>query len=384
MVAEMLSKEVCRVCNSNNLIEKFHCDGPSITSIKTLLPVAVSIFGCQNCGHLQKPNLKKIEKFYDTEYKISMESADHDQVYRVNNGKILYRVDQQVEILKKIELGTYSNVLDFGAGKGVTLKNFADFRSDLCPYVYDVSKDYKSYWDTWLPNERQSVYKIPSSWLGTFDLITSFFVFEHLDDPLGKLISIKKLLRDGALFLLTVPNSSDNTGDLLVADHLNHFNEESLNLLFSRAGFKIKLFDKKLFDGAYVVLARNMNEVNDKSDNGNIPNLISEQEKALKKWETIIQKIEKFTVDPPIAIYGAGFYGALVSTKLNQKPEIFLDRNEFLYGKRLFDVPIMKPEDCPSNIKTIIISLNPSKARDIISENDNWIPNGTKILYLDD
>jgi 2-polyprenyl-3-methyl-5-hydroxy-6-metoxy-1,4-benzoquinol methylase len=80
----------------------------------------------------------------------------------------------------------------------------------------------------------------------TFDVVTSFQVFEHLPDPADVLAKIVGLLRPGGLVLIEVPNIATWSVRLLgrrhrhfVADHLNFFSAETLGALMERAGLEV-------------------------------------------------------------------------------------------------------------------------------------------------
>ena len=50
----------CRVCNSDIVASAFDDEGPSLTSIRTVLDVRTQVWLCDNCGHAQSPDLPNI------------------------------------------------------------------------------------------------------------------------------------------------------------------------------------------------------------------------------------------------------------------------------------------------------------------------------------
>lgn len=80
----------------------------------------------------------------------------------------------------------------------------------------------------------------------SFDLVTLWHVLEHLEDPLGDLLTIRRLLRPGGELMLEVPNFASVTSrwagaswfSLQVPVHLQHFSPASLDRLLHRAGFR--------------------------------------------------------------------------------------------------------------------------------------------------
>ena len=75
-------------------------------------------------------------------------------------------------------------------------------------------------------------------------------------------------------------------------------------------------------------------------------------------------------IGEPIAVYGAGFYGAFIAANLAQPARIacFVDQNPFLQGRLLDGKPILAPADLPASIRAMLVGLNPAHARRIIDD----------------
>jgi SAM-dependent methyltransferase len=78
----------------------------------------------------------------------------------------------------------------------------------------------------------------------TFDVITSFEVFEHLTDPRGTLGDLARHLAPHGLLLIEVPNLHDarerwRRGSTMDDSHLFYFDRGSLSHLLTTAGFTI-------------------------------------------------------------------------------------------------------------------------------------------------
>ena len=79
----------------------------------------------------------------------------------------------------------------------------------------------------------------------SFDVITSFQVFEHLPDPSGNLAILQRALKPGGVIMIEVPNIDTWSVRLLgkrhrhfVHDHLNFFSVSTLRSLLTRHGFR--------------------------------------------------------------------------------------------------------------------------------------------------
>ena len=367
----------CRVCGVMLSNTSFNDAGPSLTSIRTVLDVPTQVWLCDTCGHAQSPDLPDIPEFYDTQYRISLDIDGHDQLYENKAGEQVFRTAFQAEMLLNLAIPSKAKVLDFGSGKATTLQRLVKARPDIIPYVFDVSSDYLDYWADWVPVDHQATYKLPQEWSAKFDLITAHFVLEHVASPVEVLTELMRCLAPSGQLFFSVPDAEGNSGDLLVVDHLSHFTLSSVTIALANANLIIESIDRDAFAGAFVIIAKkglsNISPVVD----------INDLRKTLIEWERILIQLSKNKPDGPIAIYGAGFYGSIILTRLSSEISCFLDSNSYLQGQEHFRIPVYKPMDCPGDIKTVIVGLNPARARNILSNSAEWLPEGAKLIYLD-
>jgi hypothetical protein len=109
--------------------------------------------------------------------------------------------------------------------------------------------------------------------------------------------------------------------------------------------------------------------------------------KAIDRWTLIINRLcnHMTSDDEQTAVYGAGFYGALVASKLSQTIVGFFDSNPtILSGSKIHcGRIIMHPTELTSDIKYLFVGLNPKIARQVMSSVADCIPKSTEIIYLD-
>lgn len=80
----------------------------------------------------------------------------------------------------------------------------------------------------------------------TFDVITSFEVIEHINNPLEETAHIQKIMRKGGLFYCTTPNFNSLMRYYLKADynvieypeHLSYYTSKTLTYLMNKFGFQ--------------------------------------------------------------------------------------------------------------------------------------------------
>lgn len=84
--------------------------------------------------------------------------------------------------------------------------------------------------------------------LESFDIITSFEVIEHINNPREELNNFYKLLRKGGLVYLTTPNFNSilryrlksEYNVICYPEHLSYYTPKTLNKVFIQSGFKTK------------------------------------------------------------------------------------------------------------------------------------------------
>jgi len=380
--------KACRVCSQQLDDEYQRFSGPSVTSIATIIEVDVVLYVCAKCGHVQSPAHADIREFYENEYRLSLVTEDHDQVYSIINGAITFRSEKQATIIGELCPPDCVNVLDFGAGKAMTLKHLSRTLKNIKPHVFDVSDDYRHLWASWLSRDQQATHQLPESWHAKFDLIIANFVFEHIEYPVQVLLELGKLLQPDGKIFLSVPNFETNSGDFLVVDHVNHFSESSLRVLASEAGMAVELIDNGRFSGAFcLVLKKTKPDVSDSADPRHLS--IERSKSMILYWSRLLNRLND-EIDilnkERVAIFGAGFYGTLIASKLLKKLTCFYDSNPRISeGEKIHcGFPVFPPIKIDPTIDLLFVGLNPRISKQIIDSYSEMIPGGTRLVFLED
>ena len=362
----------------------------SITSLSEIYNGPTEVYLDEEIGHLQTLEIESIDKYYDKEYKFFNQSDEDDVLYNVINGKEIFRQQHQVDTLAlKIEMKPGMHILDYGCGKGTVLKRLLEKKYDIIPYLFDVSESYVHLWNKFVKPERYASYQTRPEWKAQFDLITSFFAFEHTPDPIKELNSIRDLLKKDGLIYIIVPNIFENKGDFIVADHIHHYSEISLRYIFAKSGFETLEIDTKSHFAAFIAICKKTSDepISFELAQNTLADTISEYRLIANYWNTIQLKIKEFEFnlnDQKAAIYGAGVYGNFIATTIKDLSNIecFIDQNPLLHGKNMLGKPILHPEELSKDIKAIYIGLNPLIARQAIENIGSWENSNKTMLYL--
>ncbi len=84
-----------------------------------------------------------------------------------------------------------------------------------------------------------------------FDVVASYSVLEHLNNPCEFLSKVKKILKPDGILIIRVPDTDSMEGPKLsLLDHFWHFTRASIQRIMEKNGFKIKsIFPSGVFYG---------------------------------------------------------------------------------------------------------------------------------------
>ena len=381
----------CNVCKSGAIAPIWRSgEKYSLTTMTTLVDGETVVSYCPDCDHVQTDELPDLQRFYAEEYEINLDSLDDDQLYAVVDGREVYRSDHQAAVLAdKIDLGQFCNVLDYGCAKAPTLRKLLALAPDVKAHLFDVTDKYTSFWQNFPDGTEWAAHEPKPEWEGKMDVVLSFYALEHIPHLSEILGNVKALLRDGGYFYFIVPNLYENAADFIVADHVNHFSRNSLEVMLATAGFSDIHVDATAHIAAFVVTARL-----DRSIRPQMPVVAPDMQSSAQGlaafWGGIKDRIQAFEAglgaDATRAIYGGGIYGNFIFSCLRAPDRVacFLDQNKFLAGKDVKGVPIRNPGDVPEGLSALLVGLNPKSARRIIGEVPSLQDRDLDIFFLDE
>src|ERR1700722_7563327 len=107
--------EACLVCGGKGLHPLYKSPHAiSLTSALLLVTTTTFVSACGSCAHVQTRPIEAITQYYDAGYNFQVESQEEDDLYRVEEGRIIYRSAHQARVIdEKIDLSAQQRVLDF-------------------------------------------------------------------------------------------------------------------------------------------------------------------------------------------------------------------------------------------------------------------------------
>ena len=229
----MKDKMKCYLCGCT----EFTCRPGKVRDDENL-----EIFECEDCGLVFLTPNEKHEDLYENSGMHAYRGAPLDIDDWVS---ITERDDERRFKYLKEEL-TNKTLLDFGCGVGGFLLKARDhahqvmgieLESRLQAHFKEMGVDVVQKAEDLMPKK-------------TFDLITAFQVIVHLDDPVGTLKLLAKILKPGGDLIVEVPSSNDALlsifGNIPFSEytywsvHRYLFSHDNLRLLAKKAELKLK------------------------------------------------------------------------------------------------------------------------------------------------
>lgn len=218
----MLQHNNCIICHSSNLknlqdYEKAH------------------LCKCQSCGCVfskKIPSSEELESYY-------MRYGRNDYLSPVT-------IKRYHELLDKFERFRKTNkILDVGCGVGYFLeeakkRGWEVYGTEITDEAIRICSE------KGIRIEKKGVLDSKNYEQGMFDVITSFEVIEHINNPQTELVNFRTVLREGGLVYITTPNFNSLLRYRLKAkyniiaypEHLSYYTPKTLKKIFNLSGFK--------------------------------------------------------------------------------------------------------------------------------------------------
>ena len=217
------------------------CDGTKARERYAIRGSRFRVVVCEDCGLgtvYPKPSPEQIARFYPPEYYGGPGKKFTPLIESLVRKAASWNASKLTKGLPK-----GSRVLDVGCGRGVLLTSLAD--KEMETHGFEISRIAAEGADprskiAIAPSLQEAEYPA-----GYFDLVVLCHVLEHLPNPAGTLLEIRRILKPGGRLVVSVPNFSSWqarwTGaawfHLDLPRHLFHFPVRGLRTLLEKTGF---------------------------------------------------------------------------------------------------------------------------------------------------
>lgn len=244
----------CPICNSNKALNILDLNCGNLDN--SALYQSVKINACTKCGHIcNRLSLDEIDgliKYYNEEYAaLNLSSTDKIGDRPGSNNPFTLKRYAQLYSLISSYVDSESKVLDAGCAMG----GFLDYlhKQGLTKlYGIDLIENYVSY----AKKKTDYIIKLGSAESipfddNSFDLLVLDQVMEHLVEPIQAFREANRVLVEGGLLCIAVPDASRYDEMyffdfywFIMREHVQHFDVEHLKLLAEMEGFELVGFSK--------------------------------------------------------------------------------------------------------------------------------------------
>jgi len=363
-----------RLCKKYEIVENINVDVTSVYSKPTnMLKRNIKFYKCPNCGH----GFIDVEMEEDHYLKYSLLNID-DNSMKSGGGSAAFKGAYYEKVLQDLskEVIDRKKLLDIGCGTGEVLVH-ANKYFDLCQGIDPSEPECIA--------AREKGCQVFQGYFGddfkeeNYSAFISTQVFEHLSDPVKILKNAYRILTEGGVGYIDVPNGQkiyreSRYYDIFV-EHINYFTTSSLMELALRAGFEV-ISVAEVLNGNHLGLFVRKNKKH------------IEFEKCKKNDLDKLKKL--FLENKKVSIWGAGIKGRnfiqILSDEMRHRILNIFDNNLALEGCYLEDctVPIRRPEVEEINASDMIIITAIEYKREIAKELRNKYMYAGKIVCIDE
>ena len=330
---------------------------------------------CQRCGFIYADTTVAQED-YDRFY--ASYSKYEDKKIATGGGESpsdAHRLDETAQCIAKVLFRREARILDVGCANGGLLLRLKQLGfQNLCGFDLPAGC---------VENTRRlgidaqfgSVTEHPKD-AGTFDLIILSHVMEHLRDIRLAIQSVEKLLKDGGLIYIEVPDASEYVSNLVApfqdfnTEHINHFSVQTMQNLMGQLGFIGQSVGQKTFESTpgmpypahygFWSKAPHPFDYAIRKDEllvNRIQEYIARSQEMINRMDVRLRRV--LAKSPEVIVWGTGQLAMklLVETALSSaRIAAFVDGNPINVGKKLQGVAIKAPEQIAGMRQPIIIT----------------------------
>jgi len=329
----------------------------------------VKLVCCSKCGMVfQNPiqSEKKLQKYYS-----SMFREEGCRPVKHIKKEFENRVSNIIDMRKKLK---FSKILEIGCADGTTLSMLK--KEGLSVFGIEPSESNAKLCKEKNLKVFNGTYENFPTKEGKFDIITSYYVMEHLRKPLNFLKFCNKMLAKGGAICIEIPDidsykKEETFSDLLYFfEHQHHFTKKTIKILLELCGFKLIKFFKPTHNFGMGFFAKKIlepitpNELSiDQKQFKQVMNSIKDYKEFYSRKLTALKNKLSFIFSTDsknnVVLFPAGSFTKqlLELQEINHKSiKFIIDNNPDKWNSTMFGIPIYPPSKLDHTVKKIVIA----------------------------
>jgi len=331
-------------------------------------PAGGQLAFCTDCGGVQKIVssrwLDEAGQIY-RQYEVYHQSGGVEQRVANAAGLTRGRSAQVVEWLRvQAALGPTGRLLDYGCGNGAFIAAFADLYPQWSKTGVDFDDRHAAAlaripgFSGFLHAERDP---LPEN----LDLVSMIHALEHVVEPVKLLSKTCQALAPKGRVLVDVPHWCENPFDLVIADHVSHFEPVSLVRLVERSGLAVTALTGACVPRETIALAsRDLHELGTGPVQRDLRVVQRTLQRAVGWLGNVADHAMRFAKRCPVGIFGTSIGATWLFNVLEQNVDYFVDEDESRIGRRYLDRPVLSPRDVAPGGR-VYVALEPKLSQTI-------------------
>ena len=328
------------------------------------------LFVCNKCGGVQKISddkwLNEIQEIYSRYETFSAEGFYDQLVLDPKTSSLKPRCEMLINKLsntfgkKKI-----TSWLDYGCGRGAMLNAASKICNDLNGFDLNNKNikylnNIKNFKDLFTSQEKLRMKK--------FEMISMIHSLEHFVTPYEDLIFAYELLDDNGFLFIQVNDTRKNPFEILVADHLTHFEPSTLKKMVQKVGFKVKKVTNNWITKEISLLAIKDQNYNHNTNSQNIPTHDSKTITKQINWlKSVVIKGKSLSKKKGFGLFGSSVASTWLANEIGENVNFFVDEDNHRIGKYHMNKIIKSPKNL-SKENLVYIGLIPEIANKIFKK----------------
>ena len=358
----LASSARCHVCGQSPLdIVTEYGNFSRVTSDSKPWPKGGRLFVCPACACVQKTVDAEWEAevgvIYDS-YSIYHQGEGAEQsIFDQTSGGASSRSAHLINRLRsEVELPAEGRLLDVGCGNGAFLRAFSSAIPRWSLRGTELNAKYQKEVESIRGVEALHVGG-PAEVPGRFNVVTLVHVLEHIPDPQRLLTQLWDKLEPGALLVIEVPSFRRNPFDLLIADHITHFDKTTILQPVRAAGYDVVIVTETWIHKELSVVARK-GSGRTSSDKPFSEPALQPLLTRLRWLSAVVEAAAKLSTSSRLGLFGTSIAATWLFEELAGRVDFFVDEDLNRAGRRYMDRPVYLPSDVPAGSQ-VFIALPP-------------------------